>query len=126
MALKGKTTREKLNVVARYQVNIPLVLIKLHKEVFHICYIFFVNKTPFFLTLSRKIYFAEVNLLANFTMPEILKAFKEVYQYYLHHGLKITTVHADGEFRPLKILIEYLPGGALVNLDASNEHVPDI
>ena len=35
-------------------------------------------------------------------------------------------MHADGEFRPLKSLLEYLPGGPLVNLDASNEHVPDI
>ena len=59
-------------------------------------------------------------------MPEIFKAFKEVYQYYLHLGLRITTVHAGGEFRPLKSLIESLPGGTLVNLAAENEEVPDI
>ena len=35
-------------------------------------------------------------------------------------------MHADGEFGPLKILIESLPGGSLINLDAANEHVPDI
>ena len=33
-SLKGKTTRKKPNVVARYQVKIPAGLIKLHKEVF--------------------------------------------------------------------------------------------
>ena len=42
---------------------------------------FFVNKIQFFLALSRKIYFTEVNHLANRTVPEIFKAFKEVYQY---------------------------------------------
>ena len=59
-------------------------------------------------------------------MPEIFKVFKEVYQYYLNHGLHIITVHADDEFGPLKILIEPLLGGPLLNLSASNEHFSDI
>jgi hypothetical protein len=41
-------------------------------------------------------------------------------------GLCITMVHADGEFAPLKILIESLPGGPQVNLANPNEHVPEI
>ena len=63
------------------------------------------NKIPFFLTLSQKIYFTEVNHLANCTVPEIFKVFKEVYQYYLHCGFHINKVHADGYFGNLKILI---------------------
>jgi hypothetical protein len=35
-------------------------------------------------------------------------------------------VHADGEFAPLKVLIESLPGGPMVNLASPNEHVPEI
>jgi hypothetical protein len=53
-------------------------------------------------------------------------AFKEIFQYYLHSGFHITTVHADGEFAPLKILIESLPGGLLVNLTSPNEDIPEI
>ena len=68
-ALKGKTTRKNPNVVARDQVKIPVGLIKLHEEVFLTCNIFFVNKIPFFLTLSQKIYFKAVNNLANHTVP---------------------------------------------------------
>ena len=79
--LKGETTRKKPNVVTRYQDKIPAVLIKLNKEVFLTCHIFFVNKIPFFLTLSRKIYFTAVNHLANHTVPEIFKILKDVYQY---------------------------------------------
>ena len=56
-ALEGKTTWINLNVVVRYQLNIPVGLIKLHKQVFLTCNIFFMNKIPFFLMLSRKIYF---------------------------------------------------------------------
>jgi hypothetical protein len=53
-------------------------------------------------------------------------AFKEIYQYYLQRGFRITTVHADGEFAPLKVLIESLPGGPFVNLASPDEHVPEI
>jgi hypothetical protein len=35
-------------------------------------------------------------------------------------------VHADGEFEPLKTLIESMPSGPTVNLASSNEHVPEI
>jgi hypothetical protein len=53
--LKGKTTWSKMIPVAREYAKVPLELLKLHKEVFLMTDIFFVNKNPFFLTLSRKI-----------------------------------------------------------------------
>jgi hypothetical protein len=88
--------------VARDYVKVPKELLKLHKEVFLTTYILFVNKIPFFLTLSRKICFTAVDRLADRTVPHIFKAFKDMYQYYLQRGFHITTVNADGEFAPLK------------------------
>jgi hypothetical protein len=76
--------------------------------------------------LSRKITFTAVNHLADRTLPQIFKAFKEIYQYYLQRDFHITVVHADGEFAPLKPLIESIPGGPVVNLASANEHVPKI
>ena len=125
-ALKGKTARGKPNAVAKDFVKVPMELMKLHHEVYLTVDIFFVNKIPFFLTLSRKICFTTVNHLGNRTVPVIFKAFKEIYQYYFHRGFCIATVSADGEFAPLKPLIESLPGGPMVNLASSNEHVPEI
>ena len=125
-ALKGKTTRSKPSPVAKDFVKVPTELLKLHREVFLTLDIFFVNKIPFFLTLSRKICFTAVNHLADRTVPQIFKAFKEIYQYYLHRGFRITTVHADGEFAPLTTLIDSMPGGPMVNLASNNEHVPEI
>jgi hypothetical protein len=124
--LKGKTTRSKTHPVARDYVEGPKELLKIHKEVFMTTEIFFVNKIPFFLTLSQKICFTAVNHLADRTVPQIFKAFKEMYQYYLQRGFQIMTVHADGEFAPLKTLIEAMPGGTMVNLASANEHVPEI
>jgi hypothetical protein len=124
--LKGATTRSKSVPVKLDYIKVPKELLKLHREVFLTADIFFVNKIPFFLTLSRKICFTAVNHLANRTVPHIFKAFKEIYQYYLQRGFRITVLHADGEFAPLKILIESMPGGPVVNLASANEHVPEI
>jgi hypothetical protein len=75
------------------------------------------------LTLSRKSYFTAVNHLADRMVPHIFKAFKEMYQYYLHRGFHIKTVHANGEFAPFKPLIESMSDGPIVNLASANEHV---
>ena len=125
-ALKGKTTQTKPDPVARDFVKVPVELLKLHKEVYITANLFFVNKIPFFLTLSCKICFTAINHLADRTVPQIFKAFKEIYQYYLQRGFCITMVHVDREFAPLKVLIESLPGGPLVNLASPDEHVPEI
>jgi hypothetical protein len=125
-ALKGKTTRSKTIPVARDYVKVPLELMMLHKEVFLTTDLFFVKNNPFFLALNRKITFTAVNHLADRTVPQIFKAFKEIYEYYLQRGFHITVVHADGEFAPLKPLIESIPGGPVVNLANANEHVPEI
>jgi hypothetical protein len=125
-ALKGKTTHSKTIPVARDYVKVLLELMKLHKEVFLTTDILFVNKNMFFLTLSRKITFTAINHLADRMVPQIFKAFKEIYQYYLQHSFHITMVHSDGEFSPLNPLIESITGGPVVNLASANDHVPDI
>jgi hypothetical protein len=112
--------------VSRDYIKIPKELSNLHREVFLTADTFFVNEIPFFLTLSRKICFAAVNHLANRAVPETFKAFKEMFQCHLQRGFHITVLHADGEFVPLKIMIESVPGGPMVNLASANEHVPEI
>jgi hypothetical protein len=77
-ALKGKNTRNKTHPVARDYVKVPKESLKLHKEVFLTTDIFFVNKIPFFLTLSRKICFTAVNHLVDKTVLLIVKAFMEM------------------------------------------------
>ena len=67
-----------------------------------------------------------MNHLANRTVPQIFVAFKEIYQYYMNHRFRITTVHSDGEFAPIQALVAALPGGLMINLSSANEHVPEI
>jgi hypothetical protein len=49
-----------------------------------------------------------------------------MYQYYLQRDFHITTVHAEGEFAPLKTLIEAMTGGPMVNWASAKEYVPEI
>ena len=83
-ALKGKTTRSKPDAVARDNVKVPVEMLKLHKEAFLMVDLFFVNKTPFFLALSRKTCFTVVNHLSDQKVAMFLAAFKETCQCYLH------------------------------------------
>ena len=76
-------------------VKVPKELMKLHKDIYLTEDIFFVNKIPFFLTLSRRIMFTAVHYLANRTVPQIFNAFKEIFTYYLQHGFRITTIGMD-------------------------------
>jgi hypothetical protein len=59
--------------------------------------------------------------------PTIFKAFKEIFQYYLQRGFRITVLHVDAEFAPLKTMIETMPScPIMVNLASANKHVPEI
>jgi len=125
-ALEGKTTRSEPDTVARDNMKVPVETLKLHKEPFLTADLFFVNKTPFFLTLSGWTCFAAVNHLADRKAGTIFAAFKEMHQCYLHRGFRITTLHVDGEFEPLKPMMQALPGGPMANTASANEHVPEI
>jgi hypothetical protein len=74
-ALKGKTTQTKPDLVARDLVKVPVELLKLHNEVYITADLFFVNKIPFFLTLSCKICFMAINHLVDRTVPQIFILF---------------------------------------------------
>jgi hypothetical protein len=101
-------------------------LLKLHRDVTMSADIFFVNKIPFFLTLSRKICFTAVNHLTDRKVKTIFSAYEEIHKFYLNRGFRITTLLVDGEFAPLQVLIQSMPGGPRVNLTSASEHVPEI
>ena len=70
--------------MARDNIKVLVETLKLHKEAFLTADLFFVNKTPFFLTLSRKTCFAAVNHLADRKVGTLFAAFKEMHQHHLH------------------------------------------
>ena len=124
-ALKGKTTRKAAkSVKVEDIVEIPKEMIAMHKNVTLGIDIFFVNKIPFFVTLSRDICFTSVTHLTDRKLPSIFAALRGMYNYYLKRGFRITTVMADGEFAPLQTLLSQLHEAPILNLTAANEHEP--
>ena len=107
-------------------VKVPSAILKLHRYVTLAADLFFVNQIPFFLTYSRRICFTAVNHLTDRQVKTIFKAYHEIHFFYLQRGFHITTLNVDGEFSPLKVPIQSMPGGPRVNLTSANEHVPEI
>ena len=125
-SLKGKTTRKTPPSVPTDIIEIPMEIRQLHRHVTLSIDIFFMNKIPFFLTLSRKICFTTVTHLANRKTVTIFAAFKSIFTYYLQKGFQVVTVTVDNEFAPLAELMYDPPGAPTLNLTSASEHEPYI
>ena len=45
----------------------------------------------------------------------------------MKRGFHITTLHADGEFSPLQVMVyKHVLGGPRINITIANEHIPEI
>jgi hypothetical protein len=118
-SLKGKTTRKTPEHVPSDVVAVPKEIWELHRNVTMSIDVFFVNKIPFFITLSRNICFTTKT-------ATIFAAFKSIFMYYLQKGFQIITVTADNEFAPFGELMYEMPGAPTLNLTSANEHEPYI
>ncbi len=125
-SLKGKTTRKTPSTVPTDIMAVPMEIRELHRNVTLSIDVFFVNKVPFFLTLSHKLMFTTVTHLANRKIATIYTALKSIFMYYLQKGFQIMLIKADNEFAPLAELLYKLPGAPTLNLTSANEHEPNI
>ncbi len=125
-ALIGKTVRKRPEPVKTDIVSILKEICELHKKVTLMIDIFFVNKIPFFLTLSRVLYFTTVTHLPNRSLDQIIKMLKGIFYYYLQRGFRVTFITGDGEFASLEQFTNLLMGAPWLNLTSANKHEPFI
>ena len=85
--------------------------------------IFFVNNILLLITLSRNIDLTSTIHLPTHKYRGIFKDFWCIYVIYLKCGFKISTVHADGEFAPVREIISKISSGPMVNLTSANKYV---
>jgi hypothetical protein len=124
--LKGKTVWKRPEPIKTDIVSILKEIRKLHKEVTLTIDIFFVNKIPFFLTLSRVLNFTTVTHLPDRSLDQIFKVLKGIFYYYLQQGFRVTFITGDGEFASLEQFTNLLMGVPWLNLTSTNEHKPFI
>jgi acetolactate synthase regulatory subunit len=86
--------------------------------------IMFVNKIPFFLTISQSIKFGTAEMIKDQKAKTILAAIKQVWSVYRKRGFNITTMLMDGQFEVIRADVAEL--GITINASANDEHVTDV
>ena len=64
--------------------------------------IMYVNKIPFFMSISRNIRFATSEVLPNRTTKSILAAIKRIHRVYCQRGFRIIQMNMDGKFDTIR------------------------
>jgi hypothetical protein len=123
-SLKGKTTRTTNNRVRAEHINIPITIMSRYKNVTIACDIMFVNRIPFFITISRHIKFGTVEMVKSQKATTLLAAVRQVKSAYNKRGFNITHMLVDGEFETLRGDVAAL--GITLNVVSRDEHVPEI
>jgi hypothetical protein len=122
--LKGKTVRSQPGPVKLDVLQIPTEIRDLQKNITLSIDIFYVNKIPFLVTLSRVLCFVTVMHLVDKKASTVFKILEYVVKYYSEKGFKITGVVGKNEFTPLEEQLVNLPGAPRLNLTSAGEHEP--
>jgi Reverse transcriptase (RNA-dependent DNA polymerase) len=125
-SLMGKTVRKTPKPVQPTYTSIPATIMSRYQEVTLAGDIMFVNKLPFFVTISRNIRFCTSEFLANRKTDTIFKAITHVHQTYRKRGFKIVLLLMDGEFDKDGLVGDIANLGTTTNCVAADEHVPEI
>ena len=123
-SLKGKTVWQKPTRVEGFSVDIPSSITSRYRSIVLASDIMFVNKIPFFMSISRHIKFGTAEMLQNKNNNTILTAIKQIKSIYMRHGFVISTLLMDGQFESLRGNLAELQ--ISLNTVSNNKHVPDI
>ena len=119
-SLKGKTVDRPNPHVSTGVDPVPHEILKLHKSITICIDIMFINKIPFFMTLSWSLKFGTVEALSNRQVPTIIDKIGADTWLYQHCGFQVTSIMADPEFKPIR------PSFPFLNCYGAHEQVLDI
>ncbi len=100
-------------------VAVLCAVVERNKVVTMVADVFFVNGTPFLVTLSRNINSVTVEHLPVRTANALVKHIKRVLHVYGRGGFSVRTILMDGEFEKIKGLLRNVE----CNMTAVKEHV---
>ena len=121
--LKGKTVCQTEPHVASLVTAVPADILSLYHSVTLCMDIMFMNKLPFFITISRNLKFGMAELLLNRQEDStVAKTLTAVMHLYGSHGFLVQMIHADSKFEALHAPLT----SAGSNVCLNNEHVPEV
>ena len=123
--LKFKTVRHKIQHVEPVKItSVTKTILDKYREVTIFCDLMYINKIGFLNTISRHTMFASVSMIKNRKTENIADGIMQVHKLYLQRGFKITHMHTDCEFKPLRKEMTAL--GIYLNCASKKEHDPEI
>jgi hypothetical protein len=125
-SLKGKTVRRTPAPVETDMLAIPESILSRYQKVTVSGDIMFVNKLPFFVTISRHIKFSTAEFLPNQKTVSLVGAIKRLHQIYAKRGFQLTILLMDGQFNKDNLDGEIAQLGITLNTVSADEHVPEI
>jgi hypothetical protein len=122
--LKGKTTRQAPERARITRVPVPAEILDKYRTVTLCGDIMFVNKIPFFVSISRNLKFGTAEMIANRQQKTVFNAIEHVCKLYRSRGFKVEFIMMDNEFECMRGDIASL--GITLNTTAQDEHVGEI
>jgi hypothetical protein len=107
-------------VVAEY-VLVPRPLVETNRIIRLAADVFFVNGTPFLMTVARRMKFITVEHVLVRTATNLSKHIKQVLEVYKRAGFIVRTILMDGEFEKIQPLLPTLE----CNTTAAKEHLSE-
>jgi hypothetical protein len=115
----GKTVRKKPAPVVGDYVAVLCTLIEANKVITLATDVFFVDGTPFLLTVGRRLKFVTAEHVPVRTATSLSKHIKQVLEVYGQAGFRVRTILMDREFKKIKPLLPTLECNTMV----AKEHV---
>jgi hypothetical protein len=123
-SLKGKTVHRPPVPVMPVLNDLPHDIMSTYRDITLSADIMYVNKIPFFVTISRHVHFSTVEMLYNRTAETMTKAMKQVFDVYKQRGFRVTHALMDNEFECLRGSLSDLQ--VTLNIVTKDEHGPEV
>jgi hypothetical protein len=124
--LKGKITRQQLQaVLGSVTNNIPKEIMEQCRDITLCIDIMFVNRIPFFLSISWKVRFITAEVLDNCKEGSLIKTLQRIYGVYCKRGFQITNILGNSKFQCTCVAVATHLHSEL-NICGEDEHVPNL
>ena len=122
--LKGKTVRKGTEHVEIAEVTIPSEIMSEYRDVVVGADVMYINKIPFFVTMSRNIKFSTAELMLDQKQETLVDHVKRIQRVYHKRGFRVSTFLMDGQFDVIRGDLAEM--NITLNVVARGEHVPEI
>jgi hypothetical protein len=122
--LKGKTVRRGTEHAEIAEVTIPSEVMSEHRDIVIGADIMYINKIPFFVTMSRNLKFSTAELMLKQKQETLVDHVKRIQRIYHKRGFRVSTFLMGRQFDVIRGDLAKM--NITLNTIARGEHVPEV